>query len=75
MPRSHEGKSARHWPFSQKERGHAAVPSAQRWQGAPISGQSESLAQAGDSAGRQKPGQSAPALSGAQSSFGASAHS
>ena len=56
MPRSHEGKSALHWPFSQKERGHAAVPSAQRWQGAPISGQSESLAQAGDSAGRQKPG-------------------
>lgn len=63
-----------HLPSAQNERGQAAVPSSHIMHGAPITGQSASLAHSVLEAGRQNPGQSAPSA-GSQLSFGASAHS
>ena len=53
------GRSMRHWPSEQNERGQALVPSTHRRHGAPSAGQSASLAHIGDGFGRQMPGQSA----------------
>jgi len=62
-------------PFAQYERGHAAVPSAHMRHGAPMAGQSASLAHLGLGAGWQIPGQSAPPFAGSQASFGSSTQS